>query len=50
MPHLVIQHTPSIKTDFKAQSERLLETLRAICDEQGMNFLNRRFLSLNSKG
>jgi 5-carboxymethyl-2-hydroxymuconate isomerase len=35
MPHLVIQHTPNIKTDFKALCLSLLQTLLSIRDEQG---------------
>lgn len=35
MPHLVIQHTPNIQTDFKALCLSLLQTLLSIRDEQG---------------
>lgn len=35
MPHLVIQHTPNIKIDFKGLCHSLLETLLSIRDSQG---------------
>jgi len=35
VPHLVIQHTPNIKTDFKALCVSLLQTLLSIRDEEG---------------
>jgi 5-carboxymethyl-2-hydroxymuconate isomerase len=35
MPHLVVQHTPNIDTDFKALCQSLLQTLLSIRDEEG---------------
>lgn len=35
MPHLVIQHTPNIRTDFAALCRKLLETLLSIRDAEG---------------
>jgi 5-carboxymethyl-2-hydroxymuconate isomerase len=34
MPHLVIHHTPNIKTDFKVLCRTLLETILSIRDDQ----------------
>ena len=36
MPHLVIQHTPNIRTDFKRLCRSLLETLLSIRDAEGL--------------
>ena len=35
MPHLVIQHTPNIRTDFAVLARTLLDTLRSIRDTEG---------------